>query len=145
MTQNKHPNIHPNIHPEGHILQAYHDGELPAAEAIEVRAHCEVCAECQAQLIDLKMMNSLLGRVEAPAMSGSVWTRIQASEDRSFAIKPVWGLVACAAGIALGFLLGPVQSGQENAASNLAWSDNVTVWNTDATSSLLGVFQITAE
>nr|MEE4267719.1 zf-HC2 domain-containing protein [Candidatus Krumholzibacteria bacterium] len=134
-----------NSHPEGEILQAYHDGELPAAEAAEVRAHCEQCEVCRSQLADLKMMNSILGCLEAPAMSGSVWPRIQASEGRSPAIKPSWGLVACAAGIALGFLLGPVQSGQENAATSLAWSENVTVWNTDATSSLLGVFQITAE
>ena len=134
-----------NSHPEGQILQAYHDGELTAAEGAEVRAHCEVCAECRSQLADLEMMNSLLGRVEAPVMSGSVWPRIQASEDRSIAIKPAWGLVACAAGIVLGFLLGPLQSSQDNAVTNLAWSENVTVWNTDATSSLLGVFQITAE
>ncbi len=139
------PNSHPNSHPEGHILQAYHDGELPAAEAVEVRAHCEACALCQAQLADLKMMNSLLGSVEAPVMSGSVWPRIQVSEDHPNTIKPAWGLAACAAGIALGFLLGPVQSEGDSTATNLAWSENVTVWNTEASSSLLGVFQITAE
>ncbi len=135
----------PKNHPEGHVLQAFFDGELKSAVAEEVSAHCQECETCQEELENLRQMSGLLQKSPTPELPRTVWHRVKPTRDTQPRFKPVFGLAACVAGIALGFLLGPIQTDQDTSSNDLAWSENVTVWDTGATSSLLGVYQTTSD
>jgi len=130
-----------NRHPEGHILQAYHDGELEASAAARVAEHCRSCESCRAELESLGELGRLLTATVAPEMSGSVWPRLRQSQTRQIPLKPVFAVAACAAGIVLGVLMGPLQFSDDSATTEVAWTENLNLWNTDSTSSLLGVYE----
>lgn len=66
-------------------LQAYHDGELPAADQAALQGHLSTCPACQAELDALKQLSGLVGsatlsmppagyaaRVRHVVMAGSV-------------------------------------------------------------------------
>ena len=134
-------------HPAGHVLQAYHDGELGAAEAETVAAHCAACAACRAELAELKRMGELLAATPAPAAARSVWPRLQAARrdaDRAdLRLGPAFAALAaaaCVAGLVIGIWFGPIQVSAEKADSELAWSASSTIWNGDTDASLLDVF-----
>jgi anti-sigma factor RsiW len=128
-------------HPAGHVLQAYHDGELDPPAATEVAAHCERCATCRTELTELRRLDQLLASAPTPELPRTVWHRVRPGQARETRLKPIFAFTACAAGIILGVLLGPITFSTEETRTDLAWSEVVTVWNGSATSSLLAVYQ----
>ena len=128
-------------HPEGQVLQAYHDGELEASAAADVAEHCRNCESCRAELDQLRELGRMLAGVETPEMSRSVWQNLQRGREREVRIKPLFAMAACAAGIVLGVLMGPLQLGESTAADELTGTETLNVWNAEATSSLLGVYE----
>lgn len=132
-------------HPAGHVLQAYHDGELDASGSAGVAAHCERCAACRNDLAELAQMADLLAASPAPELPRSVWHRVKPGREPESRLRPVLAFAACAAGIVLGFLVGPVRFVAEEAVAETSWSENVTVWNGEASTSLLAVYQTEQE
>lgn len=128
-------------HPAGHVLQAYFDGELDAAAVAEVKTHCEQCPACEAELADLGRINRMLAAVPTPELPRSVWRRVRPGSRQEPRFKPAFGFAACAAGIVLGIVLGPVQFGADKANTPVTWSETVTIWDGGASTSLLGVYQ----
>ena len=128
-------------HPAGHVLQAYHDGELAPATTTDVVTHCERCAACRSELADLERVGQLLAGAPTPELRRTVWHRVRPGRARESRLRPSLALAACAAGVVLGVLLGPIQFSAEETGTELAWSETVTVWNDDATSPLLAVYQ----
>lgn len=132
-------------HPAGHALQAFHDGELDAAAAAEVTAHCEQCQECRNVLAELEQVGQLLAAASAPELPRTVWHRVRPGRARESRLKPAFGIAAGAAGLVLGLLLGPIEFTGETADTELTWSETVTVWDGSASTSLLDVFQYEQE
>jgi anti-sigma factor RsiW len=132
-------------HPAGHILQAFHDKELDQPAAAEVKAHCGLCDECRSELAELGRMSTLLSGAPAPELPRTVWHRVRPGRPQESRLKPVFGFAAGAAGIVLGILLGPIDFNAETTGTDLAWSENVTVWDNGASTSLLNVFQYEQE
>lgn len=128
-------------HPAGHVLQAFHDGELEASAAADVSAHCEACHVCRAELEELERAEQLLAAYPAPEPPRTVWHRVRPGRERGNRLRPAIGVAACAAGIVLGVLLGPVRFTAEEPGRDSTWAESVTVWNGGASSSLLGVYQ----
>src|SRR5258708_842850 len=68
---------------EPEVVMAYRDGELPAGEAAEVRAHLETCADCRTlagefEQVSLQMQEWTVGPVsfiapEMPARGFQPW------------------------------------------------------------------------
>ena len=132
-------------HPAGHVLQAFHDGELAGILAAEVGRHCGQCEACRAELAELELTEKLLAGFRAPGLPRTIWHRVKPGRRSEPRFKPVFGLAAGAAGIILGILLGPNQTGSETTHNELAWSETVTVWTGSATSPLLAVYQVGRE
>ena len=130
-----------NAHPAGHVLQAYHDGELDQVQSAEVKRHCEQCEACRTELAELEFTVQLLASSPAPELPRTVWHRVKPGRPTEPRFKPVFGLVAGALGVLLGILLGPIQFDAEKTDDQMAWSETVTVWDVSSSSSLLGVFQ----
>ncbi len=128
-------------HPVGHVLQAYHDGELDASAAAAVADHCEHCAACSAELAELEQLGQLLASTPTPELSRTVWHRVRPGRVRRSRLRPALAFAACAAGVIVGILLGPIRFDAQVTGTELAWSETATVWNNDATSSLLTVYQ----
>ena len=55
------------------LIQAYVDGELPAAEAQAVREHCRRCEECAAALREAEVLWSRVEEGAAPELRRSLW------------------------------------------------------------------------
>lgn len=130
-----------STHPAGHILQAYHDGELDLSLVAEVKAHCQECQACQSELADLEQVAQLLAASTAPELPRTVWHRVRPGRPSETRFKPIFGLAAGAVGIVLGLLLGPVQFDLEKAGGDLAQAETVDLWDAGTTSPLLAVFQ----
>ncbi|MCP4574030.1 MAG: hypothetical protein GY838_16850 [bacterium] len=128
-------------HPAGHVLQAYHDGELPANEDAAVAAHCEDCPTCRTELEELAAMTGLLAASPTPELPRTVWHRVRPGRAKESRLRPAFGLAACAAGIILGFLVGPIRIAAEESSAESSWSESVTVWSGQASTSLLAVYQ----
>ena len=127
--------------PAGHILQAFHDGELASSVTSDVDAHCRQCADCRAVLADLERTDQLLTSVPMPELPRTVWPRVRPKLESEPRLRPTLGIAACAVSIVLGVLLGPVRFSAEEAGSDLAWSESVTIWNGSTIPSLLTVYQ----
>ncbi len=127
-------------HPAGHVLQAYHDGELAADEAAAVRAHCERCAECRGVLEELAAAERLLAACPAPGMPRSVWSRVRPAPARESRFKPVFALAAGLAGVVAGVLMGPLPIGADEVRETTTLTGSVDIWSGGTTSSLLDVF-----
>ncbi len=132
-------------HPAGHVLQAYRDGELDGPAGAEVAAHCEGCADCRRDLTELEHVGRLLAGDPTPELPRTVWHRVRPGRAREYRFKPAFAFAACAAGVVLGVLLGPIQFGADEINPEVALSETVTVWNGEATSSLLGIYQSVQE
>ncbi len=128
-------------HPAGHVLQAYHDGELDVPNSTEVAAHCEQCAACRAELGELAGIAAMLAKAPAPELPRTVWHRVKPGRAQESRLRPTLALAACAAGMAIGVLLGPIQLKTEKVITDQTWSTSVAVWNSSTTSSLLSVYQ----
>ena len=133
MTHSKHPN--------GDQLQAFHDGELSASVTNELDEHCRQCQTCRNILAELDQTDQLLARIPTPELPRTVWHRVQSERRDERRLKPVFGIAACVAGIVLGVLVGPIQFSSEETSSDLAWSDSVSLWSGNTTTSLLTVYQ----
>jgi anti-sigma factor RsiW len=128
-------------HPDGHVLQAYHDGELDAPTRTSVAAHCEQCATCQAELDELAGVEAMLAKAPAPELPRTVWHRVKPGRVQESRLRPALALAACAGGMAIGVLLGPIQLKAEKVITDQTWSTSVAVWHSSTTSSLLAVYQ----
>jgi anti-sigma factor RsiW len=130
-----------STHPAGHILQAFHDGELDSTIRASVETHCQECESCRMELADLERMGQLLAASSAPELPRTIWHRVRPGRAEEPRFKPAFGIAACAVGIVLGLLLGPVQFNAETSETDLALSETVDLWDGGATSPLLAVFQ----
>jgi anti-sigma factor RsiW len=128
-------------HPSGSELMAWRDGELPTAAADALAAHVAVCTACSGEVQALDAARALLAGDPAPPLAPT-WPKIAAARNsrdrlgRSFA----WAAAAaCAAGVALGLLVGspPQPSGVEDAD---AWSTNLPLWPGSGSEQLLDMF-----
>lgn len=127
-------------HPVGHVLQAYHDGELDAAGAAEVTAHCEQCTDCRNELADLERTAALLASAPAPELPRTVWHRVKPSRPRENRFKPAFAFAAGAAGVIFGVLVGPIQMTATAEDDTTTWSASETLWSGGTTAPLLDVF-----
>ncbi len=130
----------PTDHPVGHVLQAFHDGELEGNERAAVEAHCEQCADCRDELAALAATAALLASTPAPELPRTVWHRVKPSRSREPRFKPVFAFAAGAAGIVLGILIGPIQMTATATDDTMTWSDSATFWDGGTTAPLLDVF-----
>ncbi len=130
-----------STHPAGHILQAFHDGELDSSLVADVESHCKKCEACRAELADLERMEQMLAASPAPELPRTIWHRVRPGRPSEPRFKPAFGIAACALGIILGLLLGPVQFNSDKAGSDLALSETVNLWDGGTTSPLLAVYQ----
>lgn len=128
-------------HPPGHVLQAYHDRELDAAERAIVASHCERCLKCQAELAALEDTVRLLATSPSPELPRTVWPRVRPSRAVEPRFKPAFALAAGLAGVALGVLLGPIQFNTDVAETESSWTEVVKVWDGSTSSTLLDVYQ----
>jgi len=128
-------------HPEGHLLQAYHDGELDKTIADGIATHCRQCATCKTELDELNRMDQMFASVQAPELPGSVWQQVKPDQSREPRFQKPLTIAACAAGLAVGILLGPIQFDTQNNVSESEFSQSVSLWNEPPTSSLLTVYQ----
>jgi anti-sigma factor RsiW len=62
-------------------LSAYFDGELDAASAEQVRRHVEQCAECAAELAELKGLSGLFEQSPPPRLSQIAMYRLHNKAD----------------------------------------------------------------
>ena len=46
-----------------HLLDEYYDGELSPARRRQVEAHLDVCADCRAELEQMRQLSALLAEV----------------------------------------------------------------------------------
>lgn len=80
-------------------LGAFHDGELSAHESTLVRAHLEGCAECAAEVTELRRIGEALASAYSPPLAASA---ARAMAVRAFAsdallVRTARILTACAA------------------------------------------------
>ncbi len=75
------------------LISEYIDGELNEKKASSLKAHIEVCPECQKFLKDLQKITDQAKDLEDISPSGKTWFRIQArlSEERQETRVPGWG------------------------------------------------------
>ncbi len=132
-------------HPEGHILQAFHDQELPAALSRDISDHCETCDVCQAILKDLERVENIFSHTREPSMTHSIWQKVRPEREQKIQVNPVFAMAACLVGIILGVLLGPLQFSPNSQNNDAAWSDNITLWSQDSESLLSSVYQTGTE
>lgn len=128
-------------HPAGHVLQAFHDGELDAKETAAVEAHCLQCAACRNELAELEDTARLLAASLAPELTRTVWHRVRPGRAREPRFKPVFAFAAGAAGVILGILLGPIQFGTDGVDTEVAWTETTTIWSGSASTTLLDIYQ----
>lgn len=64
-------------------LEAYFDGELPAARAAEVRAHLVSCAACAAELSRLEQTSQLFRDAPSPRLSQISLHRLHANLSKT--------------------------------------------------------------
>lgn len=127
-------------HPAGHVLQAFHDGELRGNELAAVEAHCKQCAECRNELTALAETTALLAAAPTPELSRTVWHRVKPNRSREPRFRPVFAFAAGAAGVVLGILIGPIQmtaTAEDETTTRFA---SATFWEGGTTAPLLEVF-----
>ena len=137
-------------HPAGHELQAYHDGELGTDARARLADHCERCARCRAELDELERMDGLLNGLDAPELPRSVWPHVAAAHRSANRgrLGTAFGFAAtaaCAAGLAIGILLGPVDFGTESATEVTAWSGPASLLSGGSGSTLFEFYQSSVE
>jgi anti-sigma factor RsiW len=118
-------------------LSAYVDGELSAAERAAIERHLPACAECRAELAELRRVRALLGALPAPTLprsfalptGSSTNARLPNASSRANtgSGRPPWyrasqwaGGVAASLGLAL--LLGNALLGQASPTFRMAAS-----------------------
>jgi anti-sigma factor RsiW len=132
-------------HPEGHILQAYFDGELEAVQADEVQLHCASCDRCRAELTELEKVGAMLASDPDPDLTRPIWNAVRPDRTTEKVFRPALGLAACAAGITIGLIVGTMGQSTTSEVADSSWTESMTIWNGQATSSLLAVYDNSGE
>ena len=127
--------------PAGYVLQSYHDGELEQRAASDVAAHLEQCAACRRELAELGRINRLLADVPAPELPRGVWPRVRPGRAREPRLQPALVFAACAIGVVLGILIGPIRFGGGEVVAAPTRTETVKPWGEDVSSSLLTGYQ----
>ncbi len=138
----------PSEHPTGPELQACHDGELEDTRSARIRAHCASCAACRGELEALASVAALLAADPDRAPVRPLWNAVRPGSRGPVPLGRMgWGLglAACAAGIAAGLVFGPVDQATTAATAKSGWTETMTIWNGQATSPLLAVFENTGD
>jgi len=111
-------------------VQAYYDGELPAAEGALVEAHLRECAACREMLADLRGLSSAIAMAgmreasdEAVRRFGRAW---KVARDRGVIRLAGW-LTAAAAAVLMAVLVGkPGTQGIESSGQSAVWETAAT-------------------
>jgi len=80
--------LHPCARFSGETLSAYLDGDLPLAEAGEVRAHLDGCAGCSGVVAQLGAMTGAARRIERPEPPPTLWMALEGALERHD--RPWW-------------------------------------------------------
>jgi anti-sigma factor RsiW len=134
-----------NHHPEEYRLLAFLDEELEAGEASLVRDHLEVCDQCRQTLADFSAVQEMVQCNIPQQTPQPVWSAIATKRsfknEKNLTPSLVFGtLAACAAGIALGFLLGAPQGGNTAVQGTEAWASADYLWSEADSPSLFTTF-----
>jgi anti-sigma factor RsiW len=82
------------------LIPSFHDGQLPARLAAEIRAHLPTCPECRAELASLGKIRALFPRPEV-VLSAAFTTRVMARlEPESEGSRWSWLLPSFGAAVA---------------------------------------------
>ena len=132
-------------HPDSQRLMAFLHGELAEAEASLVQDHCSSCAECRQVLDGFGAVQNLLQADIADQKPQPVWPVVarEMSQNRGRVFSPsfVFGTVAaCAAGIAMGLLMGSPSNTMVTEQGNEAWASANYLWSGTDSPSLFQVF-----
>lgn len=74
---------------ESRRLSAYHDGELPVAEAQQVERHLSLCATCREELAELQRLSGWLADAALDVPSPSLESRLHRQVDRLTRERPL--------------------------------------------------------
>ncbi len=132
-------------HPEDDQLLAYHDEELATAEATLIKEHCEVCSLCRQTLTGFAAVQEMIQTNIPDQTPLPVWPAVARGRKDNLhqIITPslVFSTIAaCAAGIAIGFLLGAPQSGNTMTQGTETWSSVDYLWSSEDSPSLFTKF-----
>ncbi len=80
--------LHPCARVSGETLSAYLDGDLPPAQAGELRAHLDGCPACAAVLAQLGTMAGAARRLDRPEPPPTLWMAVEGAVERQD--RPWW-------------------------------------------------------
>jgi anti-sigma factor RsiW len=87
-------------------VQAFHDGELSAADRAALASHLESCSACAAELDDLRRLSTHLAATSIPSLSLDALARlhgaVNVAEERGVLRLAEWLTAAAAAVLVLG-------------------------------------------
>lgn len=135
----------PHEHPPGLVLQTFFDNELEATEAAAIAEHCASCVSCGKVLAELQRVQDQLQACAPQTNPAPVWShvadRVGGGTSRRFGPAWTFGTVAaCAAGIALGVLLGAPAGNNSVEQSATPWSSTASMLSGEDESSLIDVY-----
>jgi anti-sigma factor RsiW len=120
-------------------LDAYHDGELPAAERSDVEAHLRDCPSCVAELAAIRRMSGAFAGTTAPGPSYEQLLQLAQSlrseaSDSRMLLRLFRGSAVAAALLLVFSLAGGVYLSQRTkaAAHEAMVLDHVTTWSQSA-------------
>ena len=137
-----------NQHPDSLQLMAFFDGELNAEDDTRLQEHLKACPECRQELENFGDVTNLIQMdAEQPAPQ-PVWPFVaaQLAEKKKRQFTPTFAFgtaAACAAGLALGLLMGePVQNEQLTQTTQVerAWATADFLWSGSDSPTLFTVF-----
>ena len=110
-------------------IQAYYDSELPSADQAAMRLHLQSCADCQAELAELKQLSELVAAAPMAELPPEAMARLQSNfrhviSDRGVMRIASWLTAAAAAVLFAAMLM--------NRPTNTEVVQNVTTWQTEA-------------
>ena len=86
--------------PRSNLISAYHDGELPLAQTAELEAHLGDCADCRAELEQLRTLSLRIQAADLPEPSDEAverWMSVFSdARDRSVRRLASWMTAAAA-------------------------------------------------
>ena len=134
-------------HPESHQLLAFLDGELSKQEANEVKSHADSCPQCQNTLADFSSIQDLVQTAKPQLKPQPVWASVARRREKDQSWQPsvslVFGTVAaCAAGLALGLLMGEPKDAGSLVEETKAWASTDYLWSGSDSPSLYNVFSV---
>lgn len=122
-------------------LSAYHDGELPPAEATQVASHLAGCASCAEELASFEQLSGLSQRLTDPPVPAQLWEQLHSQLDAGEKLTPLpvrpwlsripstWVAIAATVLVLLG--MGVFFSSPRNATENRQLTANFAAYLQD--------------